>query len=603
MTLTTVLVAFTCLCVAESRSLNAEVSKARDLLSLIQSRAQKPNTIYYNGVIYTVNKDASEDWSWFPAEAMVVDADGVIEYVGTNVGAEDDQFWRHDTKWVNLRWKVILPGIHDVHVHPLEAGSSVGGVCTVPGNKQPTEMNLNELIAKCAPKQTGTSWVLGHGHSIHSMLDYIFERKGDYKTPRELLDDALSDKPIVIMEETSHSVWVNSRALELAGITDNSPIDQIPGGLIMKDEETGLPNGILLENAGNYILDLAFDPNANPDLLDIAYEDLLWSLYELNKNGITSVCDARTYWTRQHHKVWQDVHRDGELTVRTILGLWAYPAKTDEQLISNLRQLYSNDPESMLRVSQIKMYSDGIIGSTTAALLEAYRIDLGLDLPGNMGMNYFPENRMATLIGALQNIDEYGGFDFHIHTIGDRGVRETLNAIERNIDDQETPRRHRLTHVELVSEADLKRFADLDVVADAQVAGEFTLDLEEPTEFLGEERAQDFIPVKSLVQNGALMTLSSDWDVSELNPFIGMQHAMQRGHQSVTLKQAVEMYTINAAYVMRQEDKTGSLEVAKAADFVVIDQDIFYDVPVGDIHKTKVLRTFLQGKEVYNSKW
>lgn len=546
-----------------------------------------PSLIYYNGIIYTADKDSDPDWASHPKQAIVIE-DGIIKYVGSTEDAFNT-YWRHNTVEVNLYRATILPGIHDVHMHPLEAMSLVGGTCFLPRDKKPADMDLERLIEKCAPKQKGTEWVLGWGHSIAPMLDHI---KSGGRPPREILDDALPDTPAIMMEETSHSMWVNSEALRRAGIDANSP--DIPGGIIMKDKTTGEPNGILLENAGQFMMEHAMDPNKYPKLEELNYKGLLLALKELAINGITSACDARVYWTRHHHKAWEKALDEDKLTARMILGLWAYPQKDDAEQIQKLKDMYSNDPDSLLRKSQIKVYSDGLIDATTAAVFEPYLQDLGI-IPDNMGLNYFPEDRLANLIEELQNV----GFDFNIHTIGDRGVYESLNAIERSIHLQDTPRRHRLTHVEMVDELDLHRFKELGVLADAQTSY-FTMPSERHVfaENIGSMRAEDVVPVKSLVDAGARVTLSSDWDVSDINPFVNLQNALQREHQSVDRQSAVEMYTINSAYLMRQEHKTGSLVPGKQADLIVVDEDIF-KIPVGSINRIKVLQTVLGGKEIY----
>lgn len=544
---------------------------------------------YVNGKIYTVDKN-DPDWISNPKEALVME-DGIIKFVGSNAQAQ--QFMGPETVKLDLEGSVVMPGFHDVHMHPLEVGNEAAGTCQLKRGVGPATKAMERSFGRCWSKQVGTDWVLGHGHSIQPMLDHI--RNGG-RDPKLILDDIMPEGiPAVMMEETSHSMWVNSKALEQAGITQDTP--DKPGGIIMKNAQ-GQPNGVLLENAGNTIMEHALDPNAFPDLRRISHEGLQWALKRLAKNGITSVCDARTYWTREHHKAWQKVENDGELTVRAVLGLWAYPEKEDPEQIEALTKLFNNDPDRRLRLSQVKLYSDGLLETTTAATLQDYLVDYGLGF--NKGINYFDKSRLTKYIRELQNV----GFDFHIHAIGDRGVREALDAVEATKGEQTEPRRHRITHVELVDQADIPRFAQLGVLADAQVSSE--LDQESLEELIGPGR--DHIPIKSLVDAGAHVTLSSDWDVSSLNPFLGIFKALKRGSQAVDVKTAVEMYTINGAYVMRQEDKTGSLVAGKEADFIVLDRDIF---ELGQsssynerrrIKRAKVLQTVLAGQEVWTSR-
>ena len=196
------------------------------------------------------------------------------------------------------------------------------------------------------------------------------------------------------------------------------------------------------------------------------------------------------------------------------------------------------------------------------------------------------------------------GYDFHIHALGDRGVTESIDAIEaaRNTNG-EIGTRHRITHLEIVRSSDIPRFKELNITADMQVAGAFTQpELWDDNNFLlGQERTDSIIPLKALEEAGARITLSSDWDVSSLNPFVGMQNALTRSPQQISsIGKAIDAYTLNAAYVMRQETKTGSLEVGKWADFIVVDRDVF-TVPINEVGGTKTLLTYVDGKEVYRS--
>jgi predicted amidohydrolase YtcJ len=279
-----------------------------------------------------------------------------------------------------------------------------------------------------------------------------------------------------------------------------------------------------------------------------------------------------------------------------VLSLWEYHTLYEAQQWATFTALYQNKHDSFLKVNQIKFYSDGITHNATAALLEPYK-DYFEEV-GPLGLNYFDEARLTNYITQLSQV----GFDAHIHAIGDRGVRESLNAIESAQKVTGQVGRHRLTHVEIVNDQDKPRFKQLNVTADFQLAGEFTHpeNFHEMEPLIG-SRAHEQLPVRDIYNTGANITLSSDWDVSSLSPFVGMQNALSRGEQSLpNLKSVVEAYTINGAYVMGQETIAGSLEVGKAADFVVVDQNIF-DVNVSDIAKTQVLSTVLEGEVVFEN--
>ncbi|QKX07021.1 amidohydrolase [Aquimarina sp. TRL1] len=531
---------------------------------------QNSEQLYTNGQIYTVNPN--QEW----ADTMLV-RDGIIIAIGTNKEVENQA--SENAEIIDLEGLMVMPGIHDVHLHPLEAASD--NFLFVLDAQETAPENYATDIIQAINQNPDSEWILGWGFDIYTLFDATRE-------PIKILDDISTTKPIAIMEQTSHSVWVNSKALELAGINKNSanPV----GGIIMKDDN-GVPNGLLIDNAGNLIIDLAIASIPNNEQND--YDGLVnYALPELGKNGITSVCDARTYWKRNHHKTWQQAESEGKLTVRANLGLWLYPTEDDAAQISRIRSLYSNDPNSFLKINQIKLYSDGIVINTTSAMEGDYLIDL-FNLPTNNGLNYVSQNRISKYIAALEPI----GFDFHIHAIGNRGVNEALNAIEQSSNGNG---RHRLTHVEYVLPSDYSRFSQLNVTADAQVAGDFTHpeNWHETDSLIDSSLNNANIPIKSLVAANARLTLSSDWDVSKLNPFIGIQNAVTRAPQNISLNEAIKAYTINAAYIMRQEHKVGTLEVGKEADFIVLSQNLF-DIQPNQIKQTQVLKTYLKGELVY----
>lgn len=536
-------------------------------------------TAFINGKVYTVND--KQPW----AEAVII-KEGKIVFVGSTADAKARLGSKVDV--IDLKGKMVMPGVEDSHMHPLEAGSEAVS-CLLSADK--TISSQLDTIANCANDDTtGSDWILGFGHSLPALLAETTTR-----TPKAILDELIPDRPIAIMEETSHSVWVNSKALALAGIKADTANPE--GGVILKDK-SGQPNGILLDAAGDLVFELAFAPT--PELKKANYQGLLKGLKQVAENGITSLVDARLYWKRGTLEAYDQVLKEGKLTARTHISVWAYPGGVhDDEQIATLKGMYRNDPASLLRLNQIKFYSDGILHNTTAALLQPYKKTLE-GVPSTVGLNYFNKTRLTHYITELEKV----GYDMHIHAIGDRAVRESLDAIEaaQKTNGDAMSHRHRLTHVEMVDPNDIGRFKKLGVIADFQVAGDFALpENYGDVEPLIGERAYKMLPVRSVYDTGAMVTLSSDWDVSSLNPFVGMQHALQLGKQSLpNLAAAVKAYTLNPAYLMRQEDTTGSIEVGKFGDVIVLDQNIF-DVPVTNISKTKVLLTVLGGKTVYRA--
>ena len=419
-----------------------------------------------NGRVYTVND--AQPW----AEAVLV-VDGTIAAIGSDEAVRSEA--SESAEIVDLEGAFVMPGIHDIHSHPLEARSPLAGTCLLDNQEEDAEAFI-PILETCAPTQIGTDWVLGSGHSVFTLLEAE-------RLPVEILDEAIPDRPVAIMEETSHSVWVNSLALEMAGITASS--ENPPGGVIVKDPTTGEPTGLLFDSAGDLVFDLAWQPT--PEIQNLNVQGLLEAVAELNENGITSVGEGRTYWRRGFQDAWLRAEEQGDLTVRAVLNLWAYPSQPDATQIPALRGLYRNDPDALVRISNIKVYSDGILINSTAAMLEPYLETLG-DIPSSTGLNYFDEARLTRYIRELAD------FDIHIHAIGDRGVREALNAIEAG---QSPGDRHRMTHLEVVDPADIPRFAALDVIADMQVAGDFTQPENwSENAFLIGDRASPLVPLR-----------------------------------------------------------------------------------------------------------
>jgi predicted amidohydrolase YtcJ len=539
------------------------------------SEKKVADRVLKNAKIYT--KDGHFD------QAIAI-KDGKILFTGTDAVVE--AFIGEKTLVNDLSGRLVLPGFHDVHMHPLEAfTNAIGDFFFTEGITDPNQY-ITELNANI-PKVNSNGWRMGFGHSIEILMKSNIE-------PRLILDKISPNEPMYVWEYTSHSGWTNTSGLKLLGFNSKSP-DPV-GGHIMKNAK-GEPNGILLDNAGDIALQTAIA--ANPTIEKMNYDGLVnTGLPLIAKNGITSFCEARTYWKQNFSKTWHDIKKNNLLTARVVLAPWVYPGDSDESTIENLTKMYDKG-DDMLRTTQFKMYSDGLIFNTTAALKEPYVKDLGFPF-GNKGLNYISEKRMTHFIAELEKI----GYDAHVHAIGDRGIYETLNAIEgaRKLNGDKGAR-HRITHLETVDPKDIPRFKKLNAIADMQVVGDFCQPSHwhDNDEFIGVERSNVQIPLKDIFDTGARVTLSSDYDVSALNPLVGLQGAVTRKPQALpSVEEAVKSYTINAAYVMRQEDITGSLEVGKYADLIVMDRDLF-TIPALTISKAKVELNLLGGKEVYVS--
>jgi hypothetical protein len=487
--------------------------------------------------------------------------------------------------WQNLEKAFIGPGFIDNHNHVFEADAEIGGDCDLSDARD--VRGYSQILQQCGDELAleSTDWMMGYGHELAELL------KMSNESPLEMLDRLFPENPVVVMEQTSHSMWVNSKALQKAGINQQSVDPQ--GGRILRETDGSL-SGILLDNAGDRLFEIAW--NQQPDLNNAHKRGLKKGLRKLAENGITTVGDGRLYWKRGWLNTWQQLEQQKQLTARVSIRPWIYPADPAAPQLEFFRKVYQPDTSRLLVINQVKLYSDGLLQNGTARLLLPYRQTINPDLP--TGLDYIGPDQMPWWLVQLDKI----GYGAHIHAIGDGGTRQALDAVE-HAREQGSKQRYGLTHLELVQTEDLPRFQQLSVDADMQIGNDGTLHADhhwaEP--WLGEDRAAQLMPVKALRIAGANLTLSSDWNVHELNPLISIANALElKGQQFPTVDSAIAAYTINAAKSLGLAETTGSLTVGKAADLVVIDQDISRVKPA-QIRKAQFLLTMLNGRVVYQS--
>ncbi len=536
-----------------------------------------PSTVFHGGRVYTV--DPARPWveAIGIEDGKIVAVGGDAEVLGLATGATD---------LVDLDGRMVLPGFHDPHVHVLEAGINEG-LCLFPWRRPLA--TYEQSARNCANRQPNTEWVLGAGVFVSALLD------GD-ELPIDVLDRAVPDRPVLVLDDLGHGAWANTMAMEAAGYRRNSPDPQ--GGILHRDPGSGRLTGIVFENAQQKLRDAAWAPT--DENLEAAYQGLRGSLAELNMHGITSVSDAGGYWTRGHHEVWQQAERQGELTVRASNALYVYPDRPFAAQMDELGRLYANEPGRLLRFNQAKIYVDGILDLGTSALLEAYLDSPGLPSPSPSGFVYFEPDVLQDYVQGLDEI----GFQVHFHATGDRGARLALDAVQSaRVRNNATDRRHRISHLYLVDEVDRSRFLQLGVIADLQMPPDainraYARYL---SRFLSTDAVDGLLPVQSLLDAGAKTVLSSDWDAGPLSPLGTIQRALTRFSTPLgSLEDAIRMHTLDAAFLLHQADITGSIVVGKQADLVVLERDLF-DLPTTQIEDVRVLLTLLAGKEVFRA--
>ncbi len=515
------------------------------------------------------------------ADAIAIH-DGNVLFIGK--ATDTKMYSNKNTEVIDLEKAYVMPGFIDNHNHVFEAVSEAGGNCEL--HMDASLEDQIPYLKACSRKSQSKGWLIGYGFSLDAIIN-----ENNTQTPLEVIDSIFPTRPVVLMEQTSHSMWVNSAALELAAITKDSPEPQ--GGKIIKDPDSGELNGILFDNAGDIVMEMAW--NSLEGQFDQSYDGLIAGLEESASYGITTIGDGRLYWKRGWYEVWKQAEQDGNLTARVSLRPWIYPADSMNPQLVYLEKIQSSDTSRLLLIDQVKMYSDGITINGTAKTLAPYLETYIPDEP--YGINYIPPTQMKTWLTALDKI----GYSAHIHAIGDGAVRESLNAIE-HARSNGASKPYTLTHVELIDPDDIHRFANLNVTADFQVGSEYIVEHDHPWAklFLGAKRSNALMNLKAIFNTGANLTLSSDWNVHELNPLIGIANSIRMGSTGLpNIKAAIDAYTINAAISLGIEDITGSIDVGKSADFAILEQNITH-LSADDIANTNILMTVLQGNIVFD---
>lgn len=530
------------------------------------------------GVIYTV--DAARRF----AQALAVRG-GRLVAVGSD--ADIEPLVGPRTRVLRLEGRMVLPGFQDAHVHP-----ALGGLlemrCDLHGAS--SRQACIELVARYASAHPDVEWITGGGWSIDDFPRGLPER-GD-------LDAVVSERPVFLANRDGHGAWVNSRALQLAGITRTTSDPR--GGRIERDE-LGEPSGTLHEHAMELVRPLL--PATTPTEWEAA---ILLAQAHLHRLGITAWQDACI--REETLAAYRALAERGELTARVEGNLLWRDDRGEEQLDDLLAQRELGTL-GRLRIRGAKLFLDGVIENFTAALLEPY-LDASGRPTDNRGLRLFePEDlrRYVTLLDSR-------GFQVHVHAIGDAAVRGALDAFEAaGKQNGFGDTRHHIAHIQLVHPDDRQRFAELGVVANAQPlwACQSTIIRDLTIPFIGPQRAGWLYPFGSLHRAGAVLAFGSDWTVSTADPLYQIEVAVTRTapggdygdpllpHERIDLPAALAAFTVGAAYANFLEHETGTIEAGKLADLVVLDQNLFS--PGVRPSEARVLLTLLEGAIVYDS--
>lgn len=540
--------------------------------------------VFVNGAVYTV--DAARRW----AQAIAV-KDGRIVAVGADGDAHALSGPR--TEVVDLEGKLLLPGFQDAHVHPPSAGYEMLR-CNLSDAYSAEE--YRRIVTAFAAEHPDDPWILGGGWSMDTFPGG--------NPPKDLLDAVSPDRPVYLSSRDGHSWWVNSKALAIAGVTRDTadPAD----GRIVRDAD-GEPAGTLHEGARR-LVERHIPPVRTAEWI----EAIRVAQRDLHALGITAWQDAHVGGDEQTLDAYLGLVGSGELTARVIGALWWDRYRGPEQ-VQDLVGLRERGRAGRFAATSVKIMQDGVVENFTAGVLEPY-----LDADGrptdNLGKSFVEAEALKDGVTRL----DAEGFQVHVHAIGERAVREALDAFEAaRRANGPNDHRHHIAHIQVIHPHDLPRFRELGVVANAQALWAVNegqmLDLTIP--FLGPERSSWQYPFGSLVRSGAVLAMGSDWSVSSANPLWQIHVAVNRTAPSgyaygggtnepflpderLDLPTAIAGFTINSAYVNHLDDRTGSIEVGKDADLVVLDRNVFAH-PIDEIADASVLLTLIAGERVF----
>lgn len=536
------------------------------------------DVIVLHGKIYTV--DTRKPW----AEALAI-RDGKIIAVGTE--KEVEAYRGSSTKAIDAKNHMVLPGFVDTHVH------FTGGAFTLQQVKlddATTIAQIQQRVKDYAAAHPGSSFIRGWG--------WMYPVFGSGALPdKKYLDEVLPDRPAWLQAYDGHTSWANSKALQMAGITRDTP--NPPNGIIVHDPKTGEPTGALKEAAGELVSRLIPAPTREQTL-----EALRQGIQYANQLGLTRVHSAGA--DTANLGLLAELRRQGKLTLRFYVAEIADPPQLTPAFLDRVEQLRGTYHDDWISVGAIKFFADGVIEAHTAAMLELYSDD-----PTQSGfLKWDPEKYKQ----AVEEVDRRG-FQIFTHAIGDRAIRLALDAYESaNKTNNHPDARDRIEHIEDPSAADIPRFGSLGVIASMQPLHAYPNEdiLDVWARNVGPVRAQRAWPWHDISAAGGHLSFGSDWPVVTLNPWPGVQNLLTREttegtpaggwipNECITLAQAIEGYTLGAAYAGRRDKTEGSLEVGKAADLIVVSQNLFHTDP-HKIGQTKVLMTVVGGKVVYQA--
>lgn len=543
--------------------------------------ADAADFVLRNARVYTV--DASLPW----AQAVAIRGDR-IAWVGDDKDAA--RYIGSATHVINAGGKMVLPGFIDSHFH-VRLGSNPDVLRFQNAN---TLADLQKQVREFAEKRPELKWIEAEN------WNYSVFPNGTLPAARDL-EGLTGGRPAFLVAYDYHTIWMNREALREFGI-DKKTTKILFAEKIEKDPQTGEPTGVLT-GFGSTGLSADSQAELQKHLPSLGPGQVLAGV-QSNMNaavtaGITTIVDPQSYL--EDLAIYSKLKDDGKLPARLQVALFHRRGTSEATLqqFDEARHQYNDD---RLRVAAVKLYIDDVIEPHTAALLEPYA-----DRPGTRGELDYPPEEFKQVVARLDRMK----FQVFIHSIGDRGIRTALDAIEY-AEKQNGPRdrRDELVHIECLNAQDIPRFKQLGVTACMQprhcapdITGQWA-------KAVGPKRWKYAWAFRSLHDSGANLAFASDWNVAEMEPLIGIYTALTRQgldgkpdggwvpEQTVDLETAIRGYTINGAYANFVEENRGSITPGKYADLVIVSEDLF-KIPANKIKDAKVVWTMVGGKEVW----
>jgi predicted amidohydrolase YtcJ len=565
-------------------TLSCALAAASVTLSLpVQADTRAADLVLKNGRIYTLE----DQRPWTDAVAV---RDGRFVAIGA---ADATPLIGPKTRVVDLQGAMAMPGINDVHAHPLDGAYEDLFACNFPPSAGLPQ--VLERVAACAARAEPGDWIVGAAFS--STLLPQLERADNLAA----LDRASGGHPVVLRDDTFHNRWVNTAVLKLAKL-DASSVPP-PGGFYVKDTTGRALSGLLKEFPAFHAIEQLMPARPAQRLRAAA----LGATQTLNGLGITTVQDA--FASEQILRTWTALDREQGLSVRYVASLSGMPPTQEGDLsglpLVDARETYRT---AHVRPDFAKLFLDGVPPARTASMVEPYLPD------AEHGAHYHGPSTftLPQLVDMLTQLDKRG-VPVKMHAAGDGSLRQALDAVAqvRRVNGPHGPR-HQIAHASLIQTSDLARLKALNVVADISPMLWFPSGAGLAVQAaVGPERTERFFPVKSLLQAGALVAGGSDWPAGQptANPWIGIEGLVTRrdplkqfpgvlgADQAIDLATALRIYTRNSAEAMGLGAVTGSISLGKSADLIVLNQPLF-EVPADRIHQTQVKQVFFEGRQV-----